>query len=89
MATNRAASAESALDEHAVAATRKRHVVAIADTPRNVWHYESLQRAAAYIDADFTRPAITLGTMSLRSKGDASQTSKRNDKAVADPIASS
>ena len=55
MATNRAASAESALDGHVVAATLKRHVVSIADTPRNVWHYESLQRAAAYINAEFTQ----------------------------------
>ena len=55
MATDRAASAESALDEHVVAATLKRHVVAIADTPRNVWQYESLQHAAAYINAEFTQ----------------------------------
>ena len=89
MATNRAASAQSALDDHAVAATLKRHVLAIADTPRNVWHYESLQRAAAYIDAEFTRAGYPLGTRSLRSRGDASQTSKQSDKPIADPIASS
>jgi Zn-dependent M28 family amino/carboxypeptidase len=55
MAADRAASGESAPDEHAVAATLERHVVAIADAPRNLWHYDSLQRTGAYIDAELTR----------------------------------
>ena len=33
----------------------KRHVDVVARTPRNLWHYESLQRAAAYIHGEFTR----------------------------------
>jgi len=41
--------------EHAIARALRRHVIALADTPRNLWHYQSLQRAAAYIDEAFTR----------------------------------
>jgi Zn-dependent M28 family amino/carboxypeptidase len=40
--------------EHVIAAALRRHVIALA-APRNLWHYESLQRAAAYIDGEFTR----------------------------------
>jgi Zn-dependent M28 family amino/carboxypeptidase len=40
-------------EEPAVAAALQRHVVAIASAPRNLWHYESLRRAAAYIDDEF------------------------------------
>lgn len=55
--TNRQSTPLTALtpDEHVIAAALRRHVVAIADTPRNLWHYESLQHAAAYIDGEFTR----------------------------------
>ena len=42
-------------EEHAVAGALRRHVIALAVTPRNLWHYESLQRAAAYIGEEFTR----------------------------------
>jgi Zn-dependent M28 family amino/carboxypeptidase len=37
-------------EEHATAAALRRHVVATAKAPRNLWHLESLQRTAAYID---------------------------------------
>jgi Zn-dependent M28 family amino/carboxypeptidase len=40
---------------HATAAALRRHVAAIAQEPRNLWHYESLEHAAAYIDGEFTR----------------------------------
>lgn len=47
--------AKRTLEESAVAAALQQHVVALADAPRNVWHYESLRCAAAYIDDQFTR----------------------------------
>ena len=42
-------------EEDATAAALNRHVAAIAQAPRNLWHYDSLQRAAAYIDGEFTQ----------------------------------
>jgi hypothetical protein len=42
-------------DEHAVAIALRRHVLAIASAPRNLRHYDSLQRTAAYIDEEFSR----------------------------------
>ena len=50
---------EATPDEHATAAALKRHVAALAQAPRNLWHYESLQRAAAYIDREFTKAGYT------------------------------
>jgi len=48
-------SAPQAPGERATAAALKRHVAAIAQAPRNLWHYESLQRADAYISGELTR----------------------------------
>ena len=42
-------------EDDATAAALKRHVAAIAQAPRNLWHYDSLQRAATYIDGEFTQ----------------------------------
>ena len=42
-------------EEHALAGALRRHVAALAGTPRNIWHYESLARAAAYVDGEFRR----------------------------------
>jgi hypothetical protein len=42
-------------DEHAVAIALRRHVLAISTAPRNLRHYESLRRTAAYIDEEFSR----------------------------------
>jgi Zn-dependent M28 family amino/carboxypeptidase len=42
-------------DERRVAAALRRHVVALSNAPRNVCHYDSLQRAAAYIDGELTQ----------------------------------
>jgi hypothetical protein len=36
--------ARPSADEHANAAALRRHVIALAVTPRNLWHDESLQR---------------------------------------------
>jgi Zn-dependent M28 family amino/carboxypeptidase len=47
--------AELMADEQVVAAALRRHVIALAGTPRNLWHYESLQRAAAHIDETLIR----------------------------------
>jgi Zn-dependent M28 family amino/carboxypeptidase len=44
-------------EHRGLAAALHRHVLALADAPRNVWHHESLQRAAAYIDDQFMRAA--------------------------------
>jgi uncharacterized protein (DUF2336 family) len=53
MTAHRTAPAERTPDERAVSAALRRHVLAIASAPRNLWHYESLQRTAAYIDEEF------------------------------------
>ena len=39
--------------ERAAAVALRRHVLAIASAPRNLRHYEALQRTAAYIDEQF------------------------------------
>jgi Zn-dependent M28 family amino/carboxypeptidase len=41
--------------EPASASALRRHVLAIADAPRNLWHYASLQRAAEYIEVSFAK----------------------------------
>jgi hypothetical protein len=55
MTAHRTAPAERTPDERAVSTALRRHVLAIASAPRNLWHYESLQRTAAYIDEEFSR----------------------------------
>jgi hypothetical protein len=55
MTAHRTAPAERTSDERAVATALRRHLIAIASAPRNLWHYESLQRTAAYIDEEFSQ----------------------------------
>jgi hypothetical protein len=55
VAVHRTTPAELTPHEHAVAIALRRHVLAIAGAPRNLRHYESLQRTAAYIDEEFSR----------------------------------
>jgi hypothetical protein len=55
VATHHTTPAELTPDERAVSTALRRHVLAIASAPRNLWHYESLQRTAAYIDEEFSR----------------------------------
>jgi hypothetical protein len=45
--------AELTSEEHAIAAALRQHVMALAVTPRNLWHYESLRRAADYVEREF------------------------------------
>ena len=47
--------AETTPEEHAIVVALRRHVAAIANAPRNLSYFESLQRAAAYIDGEFKR----------------------------------
>jgi Zn-dependent M28 family amino/carboxypeptidase len=46
---------EATPEEQTIAAALRRHVAAIANSPRNLSRFESLQRAAAYIDGELTR----------------------------------
>lgn len=46
---------EATPEEHATAAALRRHVATIAKAPRNLSHFEWLQRAVAYIDGELTR----------------------------------
>jgi hypothetical protein len=46
---------EATPEQHATAVALQRHVGAIAKAPRNLWHFESLQRSAAYIDGELTQ----------------------------------
>jgi len=55
VATHRTTPAELTPDERAAAIALRGHVLAIASAPRNLRHYESLQRTAAYIDEEFSR----------------------------------
>jgi hypothetical protein len=55
VAAHRTTPAELTPHEHAVAIALRRHVLAVASAPRNLRHYESLQRTAAYIDEEFSR----------------------------------
>jgi acetylornithine deacetylase/succinyl-diaminopimelate desuccinylase-like protein len=55
VASHRTPPAELTPNEHAIAIALRRHVLAISTAPRNLRHYESLQRAAAYIDEEFSR----------------------------------
>lgn len=55
MTAHRTAPAERTSDERAVSTALRRHVLAVASAPRNLWHYDSLQRTAAYIDEEFSR----------------------------------
>jgi hypothetical protein len=80
---------EATPDERATAMALRRHVAAIAHAPRNLRHFESLQRTAAYIDDALRQAGYDPRHQTYEVAGEMSPTSKPSEKETASRLASS